>query len=353
MTNDCTASRTTQSGKSSTVKMLNRRLLCLFATAAGTLLTGLPTIADDTELFIGDAGQVAGQVQPNILLILDTSSSMEAEVATQDTYDPAQIYDGSCSTGRVYWRVDVGEAPPCSTDQWVDRDAFVCSAALTSFALGTGAYTDFMAQFDSDDAEAWVALDENFKDRLVECEDDRGVHGEDDGSGSVYAQNGNDNEPWSDREVDEVPWGQNPIHRRFTAYDGNYLNWISGPVDISTRLQVMKDVATNLLNGLNGVNFGLMQFNRNDGGSVIHAVSDVGTARPSLTATIDNVEIAARTPLSETLYEAGLYFLGRPVDFGNLDTPPRSVAAEPRAGQPAISTTRRRTSAARRTPSFC
>ena len=76
-----------------------------------------------------------------------------------------------------------------------------------------------------------------------------------------------------------------------------------------------------------------MQFNFDEGGDVSHAMANVATARDEIKAAVDGLTPFARTPLSETLYEATLYFRGGHVDYGNVG-PVRSVAASRVGNQP-------------------
>ena len=298
---------------------------------AGTLWalgSGFPAFGDDTELFVADANQFQSANQPNILFIIDTSGSMETEVSTQATYDPAITYGGSCSTDRVYWRTGTGDPPGCGTRRWINRDALMCDVGFQAFASGAGRYTDRMAQYDPGSQDRWERISQWQHTRLVECEDDSGLHG----GGSnptdeVYARNGDDNQLWTDKEVDEVRWGQRPTDRVYTVYDGNYINWYFGSTSTSTRLQVVKDVATDLLNTVNGVNVGLMRFNNSEGGPVIYAMENLSTGRAGMTTTINALPASGWTPLSETLYEAGQYYAGRTVDYGNQQGPPNSVSS--------------------------
>ena len=71
-----------------------------------------PAMADDTELFVGQAATIA---DPNILFIIDTSGSMSSTLLTQGPFDSATSYTGACSASRVYWRDNTGDPPPCST----------------------------------------------------------------------------------------------------------------------------------------------------------------------------------------------------------------------------------------------
>ena len=319
---------------------MSNRCAWILTGALWVMVSVQPAIADDTELFVSDTGLLRGNVRPNVLLILDSSGSMRSEVLTQPTYDPTFAFDGSCDANRVYWRSNTGDPPLCGTDQWIERSALACDAAISSFSRGTGYYSDLMAQYDPDTVDQWVRIDQEQQTRIVECEDDRGVHGDGSvggggmgmgtGSSPVYAQDGDDNQLWSNNALDEVSWGQSPTDRIYTIYDGNYLNWLYGPTAISTRTQVLKDVATDLLSTLDDVNVGLMRFNQFEGGPVIHAIEDVSTARGTMTAAIQDLPASGDTPLSETLYEAGQYFAGRRVDFGNIGQPEISVASSRR-----------------------
>ncbi|MCZ6584705.1 MAG: hypothetical protein O6930_01690, partial [Gammaproteobacteria bacterium] len=277
--------------------------------------SGIPAFADDTELFVSNSSQFADTARPNILFIIDTSGSMRTEVETQATYDPGDDYRGDCLADRVYWRIGTRNPPNCrTTNRWFNLDALMCNRAIQAFASSAGRYTDGMAQYDPDIQDRWERIEPDQKDRVVECEDDGGEHG-DGTDDKVYAQNGADTQLWSDNSVDEVAWGQSPTNQVYTIYSGNYLNWYYGPVTTSTRLQLVKDAATNLLNTINGVNVGLMRFNTSEGGPVIYAMEDIATARTGMTTAINNLPASGWTPLSETLYEAQQYYAGRNVDF--------------------------------------
>lgn len=300
-----------------------------FWAAIGTswaLLSGSPAVADDTELFIADSRQIGG-AQPNILFIIDTSGSMRSEVRTQSTYDPNTDYSGTCLDSRIYWRTGSGDPPTCGTDRWFNRASFTCDAALQAYAAGTGRYTDRMAQFDPNWDDRWERVSRYQKSRFIECEDDQGNHGQTSGDDEVYPQNGDDGSPWTASSNQSITWGQSPADRLYTAYEGNYINWFYGSTATSTRLQVVQDVTTDLLNSVNGVNAGLMRFNRLDGGPVIHAMEDIETGRAAMIQAVNALPADGWTPLSETLYEAGLYYMSGAVDYGNIGDPALSVAA--------------------------
>ena len=128
---------------------------------------------------------------------------------------------------------------------------------------------------------------------------------------------------------------------RYTIWNGNWLNWnTSGGTIHQTRMEIIRDVTTNLLQDLNGVNVGLMHFNDNQGGPVSHAMEDIATARAAMQAAVNALTPGDWTPLSETLYEAANYYMGRNVDYGNVG-PVRSVAASRTSGTISGTTYRR------------
>ncbi len=306
------------------MSVTSKRVTSILAGMLWALGSGIPAFADDTELFVSVAGG-GGNVRPNVLFIIDTSGSMNAEVLTQETYDPAVAYGGGCSPNEVYWRSGTGNPPQCGDDEWFERTALMCDVAIQAFASGAGTYTDVMAQYDSNQQIRWEAIDIDGKTLLVECEDDRGAHGDGISGTELYATDLTPSQPWSADPLAEVPWGLGGTNGTYTVYDSNYLNWYYGPTSTSTRMQVVKDVTTNLLNSINGVNVGLMRFNTSEGGAVIYAIENIATARAGLVAAIDSLSAGGWTPLSETHYEAALYYMGSSVDYGDQEGPPNSV----------------------------
>jgi type IV pilus assembly protein PilY1 len=308
---------------------MSKTIQRIIATGTGMIwmLLALATAnADDTEIFVGNDNP-AMSAKPNILFILDDSSSMDGEVVTQANYDPSTIYPGgTCNAdpGRVYWTTN-GSPPSCDTSNWFAISALKCRRALDALAANQGgSYQDNFAQYDPDQ-ERWERISSYYQATAIECADDLpdpavGWAGHGDGSdpSKVYPRDGDRNALWTSDESspNRITWGTWPTDRRYDIYSGNYMNWYYGEPTTSTRIAVMKEVAINLINSINGVNVGLMHFNSDEGGSVSHAVEEVATARPSMTAAINDLSAGGATPLSETLYEAYLYMRGGLVDFG-------------------------------------
>lgn len=139
----------------------------------------------------------------------------------------------------------------------------------------------------------------------------------------------------------------------YDVYHPNYLNWKYGPkgpnghpIGRKTRLQIAKDALADMIVGRNNVNIGLMVFNKHDGttegGYIASTIKPMGTSDPAAIAAMSSsqktandtylanrqalidriysVEAMSNTPLTESLYEAYLYFAGKPPKFGTLNS---------------------------------
>ena len=62
-----------------------------------------------------------------------------------------------------------------------------------------------------------------------------------------------------------------------------------------------------------------MRFNYEHGGRVIHAIQDLNTNRAAADSVVDAIPAVGWTPLSETLYEAALYWRGMPAVYADED----------------------------------
>lgn len=300
---------------------LTTKFAAFGAGLAWTVIASISAQAQDIEIFVGsNAGQT---VKPNILLILDDSGSMGGTVITQNNYDPGVNYPGSCSTSRVYWSTG-GTPPNCNTNNYIELANFHCQRARNAFAaVQGGTYQDHFAHYDSGSQRRWETLSSSYHTRPVECADDMpdvssgwSGHGSISSPSVVYPRNGNTGQLWTNTASQAISWGNTPVNQLYNVYSGNYMNWYYGAATTSTRIQVMKDVANNLVNSINGVNIGLMHFNGEDGGLVGHEIEDISTARSSMVAAVNGLNANGFTPLSETLYEAQLYMRGAAAEYG-------------------------------------
>jgi type IV pilus assembly protein PilY1 len=294
-----------------------QRAAWLAAGIGWAIASGAPALADDTEIFFVDPANIT--TQPNILFIFDNSGSMDDRVESQTPYDPATTYPAaaSCGTNRVYWTTTGGTNPPlpnCTEDTWFDRSALKCKAATDQFAAGAEKFGGRLEQYDPTGATSdhkWRAISATEKSRIVECQNDAGIHS--DGTDpKLYARDAAA-DSYGDAS-EEISW----TNTRTTLWDSNYLSWYYGPTSSQRKIDIVKAVAKNMLNSINGVNVGLMTYNERQGGHVDYALEDVATARANMIAQVDALQPGGFTPLSETLYEAYRYLSGRSLVYGDV-----------------------------------
>ncbi len=311
-----------------------RRLTTLVAAAVLTAATGSAAWADDIEIYQSQAGATPGS-QPNVLFIVDTSGSMDSTVIRVDRapYDPKGNYGpGPCQSDRIYFTT--GSNPPsCGTNNWFSRNNNTCAASFADLTEdgGVGLWPAFgpaarLAQYRND---GWTSL--STKDGQVECYADDGVHGEKTGNSAKWIYGGNGNPKWSTSNRNR--W--QGLTTTYRLYTGKYLNYLASnpdPADI-TRLDVVKGVAKSLASSLTGVNLGLMRYgpptNGGDqGGYILSPVSDITNDRDTVIAQIEALPSENWTPLSETLYEAALYFQGQKPKYGTNYSAAASIGGD-------------------------
>ncbi|MQM39529.1 hypothetical protein KBTX_03558 [wastewater metagenome] len=275
--------------------------------------------ADDTEIYIPDENTWK---QPNVLFIVDTSGSMASDVdITPPDYDPSRTYSGDCSTDRIYWRSGNSSQPPScggyygGTDNWVSEDAFTCSSATDAMGRSGQALGFTSAQYRCGGwgcrwtPAAWRSLSDDAHDARVECEADNDTN---------------------------INWGG---AGSYNFYSGNYLNYLSNSGSTTmTRLEVVQQIAGDLVDSMTGINIGLMRFDSGDsygysvdqrysGGFVDVAVDDIESNREQFKNLLNGYTANGSTPLSETYWEAARYMRGEGVYFGDETGPRHSVDA--------------------------
>lgn len=311
-----------------------------------TIMVSLPVVADDIEIYKKDNLGTAS-VWPNIMFILDTSGSMGASLIVQEDYDPLVDYDQRTSpcTGQPfddsYFYVNEITVSDSDIDcSYTNGRKFLlsqlqCQAANNAFAV-TGFYS--AARFSQWQANqnVWTTLtNSNNANYYIECNIDQGNHGI--GNAETYisgdpinsASGPSGSGPYStDSTGSELSWGTSGVpSENLKLRTGNYMNYLMTSADVvSTRMDVMRDVIENLVFSVDGVNVGLMRFdnknNQYEGGSVRYQVQDVDASRNNMRAEMNTWTAEGATPLSETLYEAYLYFSGGEVYYGRNSQPP-------------------------------
>ncbi len=279
----------------------------------------LSAVADDTEIFVTGFDAPVACEAPNVLFVIDTSGSMDSAVLTQVDWDPNSSFTGCFDSNSLYYSA-TGDLPDCGSLASFPRANNACAAATAGLER-VGRYKSLFRSWNAD-RELWEQLEAGSINGPVECEPDRAVHG-DGSNGDNFAADGSGG-PWEANSATEPAWAS---ASNVTIFDGNWLNWNSNPPTVEkTRLEVVQEVTNAAIDSLSGVNVGVMRFNGDEGGAVIEAVDDIATNRTSTQQAISGLTADGRTPLSETLYEAGQYLAQRNVDFGNVGTV-RSVAA--------------------------
>ena len=307
------------------MKISMRKITWMSVGCAFALLTGMPAVADDTELLLINPDP-SSRPKANVMFILDTSGSMTTTQSTLEPYDNTRTYGGDCDPVKYYW-TDVDVQPDCATtNNVIGSSSYVCEFSAMQID-GIGSYTDVFAQYRDGGKDGtstggtfrWQTLAPGYSTSYVECQADSGEHGDGTDATLVYPANGtNLTQLWTDDPKGEVSWGSAPRNLSYTIYSGNYLNWKEQPNNVvMTRSAIMKEVTKKVLSSVNNLNVGLMRFNQQDGGPVILGITNLDTNRAAILSAIDSLPASGRTPLSETLYENALYWRGMTAHYPN------------------------------------
>ena len=220
---------------------MKRRLAVLLLVA----LAGIPLAtarADDSDIF-------GAEIEPNVMILLDSSGSMDDEINT-NPYDADTPYSGAYVSEKVYTQNTSG---------------------------GWSVYKDTIAEVDSDRARTALSADGYWQGKI---------------GGS-----------------------------KITLRTGNYLNWLAtGGDNYQKKIDIAKRVLKKLVQNVDGVRFGVMQFANNDreGQGGAGMVASIGTATDTIAKQIDKIKPNGYTPLGEMLSDAGSYYNG---SFGGYASP--------------------------------
>ncbi|PLW67549.1 hypothetical protein C0039_16720 [Pseudohalioglobus lutimaris] len=161
---------------------------------------------------------------------------------------------------------------------------------------------------------SWSGLSSNARTPPhVECLDDVNNTNPDNGSGQAdgfpqaNATDGNEYDTSVDNNVD---WG----NTAYTFYTSHYMDWWHDDslVQARSKIDIAADVITTIIDTNTSIDFGLLEFNRSQGGRVTQRIIQDMTAndRTNLMNLVDGLEPAGVTPLCESTYEAYLYLAG-------------------------------------------
>jgi len=296
-----------------------------WAAGAGLLLAmivGSPVWADDVELLLSTPAS-SNAAKPNILFIIDSSGSMTTVETSQEPYIAGQNYSGAnCDDNYFYWTTKTS-IPNCKSEYRIKKSYFQCDQGWTQLNAA-GSYTDTMSMYrpNSKGKWKWRQLSKSRNSNDVECKSDSGDHGKGSDPGDKpYAQAGTNIAQYTDVKSREVNWGVKPTHQIITMYDSDYLSWYHNPPGSSmSRTAIVKAVTKNVLGSVKDVNVGFMRFHHSAGGPVIHGIKDLDANRTAANNVVDSIPASGWTPLSETLYEAALYWRGMDGKYGGVSS---------------------------------
>ena len=272
--------------------LLASLLLCSVA-----ILSPGESTAATCDQYMGDNSIFAGatsSLKPNILIIIDTSGSMDWTVkGTADPYDPTKTYTilqeckassnannkSNCSVNGIYKK---------SSNNWV-YDGYDLTS-VTAITNCTG------------NPQQLLTSNGQYIGRSLTS------------SGTACSTRSNNQDTYA---------------------TGKWVNWSKIPVIDQKKIIIARAVVKNLIQTTPGVNFGVMVYNGSQGSrfytdstskytSTIKDmdVKPTGSSKTNgelLAESINtsNIIASGNTPLGECLYEAGMYFGGKASAFGN------------------------------------
>jgi type IV pilus assembly protein PilY1 len=232
--------------------------------------------AEDTDIYL-KSPSIERDDAPNVLIILDDSSSMPGNlVTTAIPYNPTTtyVYNDTAGTGiafdpgRIYWKRTDGSQPSIPTsedtypDQWFSVANNRCNRSNLPWHLSATrdiGTVNVTAAWAATLGASWGGMKTG--DGVVDCKEDHDASQADtetSPSNKFFAAGGG----YTDKKGGgtQFNWGGTGV----SLYSGNYLNYKTQPgTTTASRLDVAKQVVKQIIDSNPGVNFGLMLFNEN------------------------------------------------------------------------------------------
>jgi len=291
--------------------------------------------SEDIEIY---RGQSIG-VRNNAVFLMDTSGSMgwyETDVPSYKSDTSYDSYHGIDRDSFYYSNNSISDITDFSSSnintlkqQFFSAGALVCKSASTNL-VDQGFYSGKFKRWNSS-SKNWFpasyqrsipAGSSNTSD-LIECKEDEGLHGISDGRYYI-----NTRSSWDDGQYDSAT----SIHSQYKKewkryfkylYSGNFLNYKFGLADsnesrIKPRMQIATEAAISVVESQGGIRLGLMRFDsHSDGGFVDIAVDNIENVRTSFKSKVNDYLAWGGTPLSESFYEAAMYYRGDYPEYGS------------------------------------
>jgi len=301
---------------------------------------GLLTFIASLALAGFNPAQAQATSNPNILLVLDTSGSMNLTASSSSQvapYNPSTSYPdngANCSSTSVYyWPKSKGAAPTsCSATGLLsfNRSSYLNCKSVVSALDGLAGYygtnDSFIRLSRTGSNYIWVS-DISTATLNVECKADNGVYGQSmttaDSKYPKAGNNGSVTSAWTTSSGSQW-WSDTNVGGQYYLFSPNYIRYLHAPPLVTTRasrLNEVKAAVSTFLSSISNstVNVGLMRYDSNaHGGMVIQPIKPLDDAyATTLTNSVNDFQPYGGTPLSETLYEAYQYLRGGPVTYGN------------------------------------
>jgi len=357
------------------VKRFNNTIPALLAGIITLPLFSMSSMGEDIDVFISESIKNAS-TRPKVLIIFDTSGSMNGKKPFKYAYDPEENYQGSSDNTYTYYaKGDSAGQIPQLNDPLEQRkfltginSCVTAQLSLAEYGIYTGRIREY--KFEDDDGK-WITIPETTGELIeaIDCEDDVIAARLDENTFKQNAKmirengtelglangvpvngagsNGSPNLHTPNSVDSNVIWSGTYV----TLYSANYLRWQQEVIaDLPTRsgMDVAKESLQVLIRTSPGIDFGLMVFNESrphpiagtkgetgeetetdktayfeqlhHGARVVFPIKEnTDDNRADLIAVSNLIGAHTATPLCESLYEASRYLGGLSVDFGDKD----------------------------------
>lgn len=285
-----------------------KRLIQLITFCSFTMVYAAgPLSAATCDQYPGDTwiyGGVTSSIKPNVLVIIDTSGSMSDTVpGTATPYDSATTYPTTYKDANKACRDSGGSEVKCTSTKIYKLDSSNGRWRDSGFSL-----TAVTTSCNSVNPYNLLSATGQYTGRTLSS------------SGGCSSSG------------------------TTTYASGNWINWDKGGTSDVQKIDVARNVVSNLIASTTGVNFGVMVYNNKGSeyalsngstfftyaasGSTLYTstINDMDaiftgsmTNREALLASVNTTTVVAKgaTPLAESLYEAGQYFRGAESAFSN------------------------------------
>lgn len=309
------------------------KLRIVSITAILIVFGNLPAMAEDIDIYLQENnGSTA--IKPNVLFILDTSTSMDENILIEENFSSSLNYTtkvGDCYDNDYFYMVDDTTTVTCENVNTFDSFKSTqnqCAAAARRFGVfgvdadytandsnlvtGIYQYDDWVMWYPSTDK--WYELnDSKSQDTyFLECAADQGIHGTSTSGEAIYiGAQGSGASHTVDSAGEFTTWDSLPsLSKKMVS--GNYMNYLVTSVKVEqVKIDVMKNVISNLVAIVEGVEVGLMKLNAADGGTIRYEVQEASLSRNNMISQMNTWSATDMSTLTESLYEAYRYYAGQ------------------------------------------